>query len=618
MQQRSTRLGPKAALLLCMLLLMPVIAACGGAPGGAATTGPAEGGAATAAPAGGAATTAPADGVATAAPAAGGAATAETGQLGTGQEPGTGQAAEGELAPPDQQILRVRLVTYPETLDPALDENTSEETVIKQLFTGLTRMNAELKPEPAIAESWEFSEDNTQITFTLRESSWSDGQPLTAQDFVYGWQRFLDPRTASPYAALVTGVIAGANELNTADAADSAAIEAALENLGVRAVDERTLQVDLSAPAPFFPSIVALGNLSPIRQDIVDQYAETWVEPGKLIGNGPFILQSATPGSDLTLVPNPNYFEGAPTLQQLIFLAITDDPTALANYRADELDLNQQLPPAEVPGVRADPTFADQIIAGTSLATYFYGFNSTQAPFDNPLVRRAIAHAIDRQAITDQVLNGVPTPAHSLIPPGMPGHITLEEAGEAAQTFDPERAKALLAEAGFPEGQGFPPMTIAFNNCCSHDLIAQRVQSDLQQYLGIQVELDPREATTYFSEVRRNTPPLFRSGWNGDYPDPYNWDYLVFGPESDQNYGGWSNDEFSALLDQAAAATDEDERIELYKQAERILAEDAGAAFIYYYGRLGLVKPWVRGLSYTAQDPTLGAYSYKDVQILAH
>ena len=608
MQQRR-RYGPvpNLALLLALLLLVPLLAACGGAatqPGGAA-----QPDAGAPAPAGGAAATAPAAGA--------GGATAEPGQLGTGEQPGTGQATEGELAPPDQQIFRVRLVAYPETLDPALDENTSEETVIKQLFAGLTRMSPELVPEPAIAESWEFSEDNTQITFTLRESTWSDGQPLTAQDFVYGWQRFLDPRTASPYAALITGVIAGAEELNSADAGDEAAVEAAIANLGVRAVDDLTLQVDLSAPAPFFPSIVALGNLSPIRQDVVEQHGAAWVEPGNLIGNGPFVLQSTTPGADLTLTPNPNYYEGAPTLQQLVFLAITDDPTALANYRADELDLNQQLPPAEVPGVRADPTFGDQIISGTSLSTYYYGFNTTQPPFDDPLVRRAIAHAIDREAITDQVLNGVPSPAHSFIPPGMPGHITLEEAGDAAQTFDPAVAQELLAEAGYANGEGLPPITIAFNNCCSHDLIAQRVQSDLQQHLGIQVELDPREATTYFSEIRRNTPALFRTGWNADYPDPYNWDYLVFGPESDQNYGGWTNPEFTALLDQAAAATDEDERISLYQDAERILAEDAGAAFIYYYGRLGLVKPWVRGLSFTAQDPTLGAYSYKDVQILA-
>jgi oligopeptide transport system substrate-binding protein len=613
-QQRLQGFRPRGGLLLCLLFLVPAIAACGGAqqPGGAATA-PAGGGATTEPAPGGAATTGPTAGDATAP--AGGAATTEAGGA---SQPGTGQAAEGELAPPDQQILRVRLVAYPETLDPALDENTSQETVIKQLFTGLTRMSPELEPEPAIAESWEFSPDNTQITFKLRESTWSDGQPLTAQDFVYGWQRFLDPRTASPYAALVTGVIAGANDLNTAPISDTAAIEQAISDLGVRAIDDLTLQVDLAGPAPFFPSIVALGNLSPIRKDLVDQYGETWIEPGRLIGNGPFVLQAVTPGADLTLGPNPNYYEGAPTLQQLIFLAITDDPTALANYRADELDLNQQVPPAEIPGVRADPTLADQILTGDSLATYFYGFNSRQPPFDDVRVRQALSFAVDRQAITDQVLNGVPSPAHSFIPPGMPGHITLEEAGGAAQTFDPERAKTLLAEAGFPDGQGFPPMTIAFNNCCSHDLIAQRVQSDLQQYLGIQVELDPREATTYFGEVRRNPPALFRSGWNGDYPDPYNWDFLVFSAESEQNYGGWTNEEFSSILEQAAAATNEEERISLYQDAERILAEDAGAIFIYYYGRFGLVKPWVRGLSYTTQDPTFGTYAYKDAQILVH
>lgn len=595
-QGRLSRSRP--ALLACLLLLLSALAACGQ---GSGTTAP---------------TTAPGT-ASTAAP--GTASTAAPGQPTEGAEtaqPGTGQADQAELAPPNEQILRVRLVADPETLDPALDENTSEETVIKQLFTGLTRVKADLTPEGAIAESWTFNDTNTQITFTLRDTKWSDGQPLTAQDFVYAWKRFLDPRTASPYAALVTGVIKGATELNTAPISDTAVLQQQLDALGVRAVDARTLQVDLERPAPYFLSIVALGNMSPLRQDVIEQHGDRWTEPGNIVGNGPFILQNRTVGSELNLAPNPNYYEGAPTLTSLIFRSITDDPTALANYRSDELDINDQVPPAEVPGLRDNPQFQDQIFRDTRLTTYFYAFNTTQPPFNDVKVRQAVAYAIDRQTITDQVLNGVPTPAYSFIPPGMPGHLSEAEAGDAAQTFNPERAKQLLAEAGFPNGQGFPEIRLAFNNCCSHDLIAQRVQADLQTNLGIRVALDPREATTYFSEVRRNPPSMFRQGWNADYADPFDWGPLVFGPDSEQNYGRWQNAEFAQLIEQAEAAQTPEERLEYYRQAEQVLAQDVGAAFIYWYGRFALIKPWVRGLTYTAQDPTLGAYSYKDVQIL--
>jgi oligopeptide transport system substrate-binding protein len=520
----------------------------------------------------------------------------------------------GNLAPADRQILRVQLTTEPSSIDPAQDQDTTQETVIQQLFSMLTRVDENLQPIPGVAESWEFNADNTQITFKLREATWSDGQPLTAQDFEYAWKRFVDPRTAAPYISLVTGVIKGATELSETPADDTAAIEQALANMGVRAVDDRTLQVDLEVPAPYFPSIASLGNLAPVRRDLVEQHGERWAEAGTLIGNGPFTLSSWTKGAEMTLGANQNYYEGAPTLQQLVFKFITDDATAFANYQAGELDLTA-IPPSEIPTAR--DRFQNEVREGSQLSTYYYSFNVEQPPFDDVRVRQAIAYAIDRKAITDQIFNGLHRPASSFIPPGMPGHVTAEEAGDAAQTFDPEKAKALLAEAGFAGGQGFPPLTLAFNNNGSHGLIAQRVQSDLQTNLGIQVTLDPREPTTYFNEIQDNPPAFFRNGWNADYPDPVNWDRLVFGPGSSQNYGRWENSEFTSLLDQADQASDPDQRIDLYKQAEKVLAQDAGSAFIYWYGRIRLVKPYVSGLTVTAKDPELGAFHYKDVQILA-
>ena len=601
------KIRSRVRLSLLLVLVISLAAGCGSnaSEGASATTAPAT------------MATSETGGVATA-DASG--ATVSTGVEGGTLLPGQGTPNEGELAPPDQQNLRVRLVSDPETIDPALDQDVSEETTVKQLFTNLTRLKPNLEPEGAVAESWQFNADNTQITFKLRDTKWSDGRPLTAKDFEYSWKRFIDPSTASPYTALVTGVIKGATELNSAQVpTDTARLPQLRDNLGVKAIDDQTLQVDLEIPAPFFPSIAALGNLAPVREDVVEKFGDRWTEPGNLIGNGPFALKSRTKGTEILLVANPNYYEGPPKLATLLIKTITDDPTALANYEADEIDIDQQVPPAEIPGLRADAQYQNQIVPGTTLSTYFYTFNVTQPPFDNLKVRQAFAAAIDRETLIKQVLNdGGQTAAYSFIPPGMPGHLTEAEAGDAAQKFDVANAKQLLADAGYPDGKGFPEVKLPFNNCCSHDLIAQRIQSDLQSNLGVKVTLDPRESTTYFSEVRRNPPAFFRNGWNADYGDPFDWDRLVFGPDSEQNYGKWKNDEFTKLLDQADKAKTPEQRIGYYKQAEEVLARDSAAVFVYWYGRFSMVKPWVKGLNYTAQDPTVGAYFYKDAQILKH
>src|SRR5262249_42246280 len=212
-------------------------------------------------------------------------------------------------------------------------------------------------------------------------------------------------------------------------------------------------------------------------RDVGEKAGDKWTEVGSLIGNGPFILKAWTKGSDMTLVPNPNYYEGPPKLNTLNFKFIADDPTAFANYQSDEIDISNTVPQAEIPGIRTNPQFKDQIVQSSQLATYMYGFNTTKPPFNDVRVRQAFSDAIDRRTLTDQVLNGVPTPAYSFIPPGMPGHLTQDDAGASAQMFDPAEAKQLLTAAGFPNGQGFPEIKLAFNNNSAHALIAQRIQA---------------------------------------------------------------------------------------------------------------------------------------------
>lgn len=586
--------------MLLLAMLLPVLAACGsGEQAGSPNV------------------EQPASIVATDAPAASGDATAPAASGDAAQMPGTGPADAAQLAPPDQQLLRVQIPSAPASIDPAQAQDTSQSSVADQLFVGLTRLNKDLEAEGAVAESWEFNADNTQITFKLRDTTWSDGKPVTAQDFAYAWKRFLDPTTAAPYVSVVLDVIKGAAELNSTPISDTAKLDAARDNLGVTALDDKTLQVDFAISAPFFPSIASLANFAPVRQDVVEQFGDRWVEPQSLIGNGPFKLESYTQGSEMTFVPNENYYEGAPKLQHLVYKFFNDPAAAFAGYQADEVDITE-VPPAEIRGIRDNPQFADQIVQDTQTSTYYYAFNATTPPFDDVKVRKAFAYAIDRKTLTEEVLSGVPQPAYSFIPPGIPGHLSAEEAGDAAQTFDPERAKQFLADAGFPNGQGFPEIRLAFNNNSAHSLIAERIQSDLKNNLGINITLDPREPSTYFNEVQQNPPPFFRLAWSSDYPDPYDWNRLVFGPDSTQNYGRWQNPKYTELVDQADKELDPDKRVELYKEAEKVLADDAGAAFIYWYGRFRLVKPWVKGLTYTPQDSSLGSPSYKDAQIVQH
>jgi oligopeptide transport system substrate-binding protein len=358
----------RAPLFAIGVLLIPILVACGSTPAAQNPTSAPE------------ATSAPAE---TAGPAATAGAEQPTATAGLATQPGEGAANPADLAPPDQQTLRVRLLGEPASIDPAHDQDTTQETVIKQLFSGLTRMTTDLKPEGALADSWNFNEDNTQVTFKLKDTKWSDGQPVTAKDFAYAWQRFIDPRTASEYVSLVIGVIKGATELNTTPISDTAKLQQAIGSLGIKAVDDKTLQVNFEKPAPFFLDIAALGNMAPVRQDVVEKGGDKWTEAGSLIGNGPFILKAWTKGSDMTLAPNPNYYEGQPKLNTLNFKFIADDPTAFANYQSDEIDMGNTVPQAEIPGIRSNPQFQGQVAKSSQLATYMFGFNTTKAPFNN-------------------------------------------------------------------------------------------------------------------------------------------------------------------------------------------------------------------------------------------
>ena len=642
MKYHSDGRRPPRLVRLCALvaLLVPLLAACGGPAAPpvagnattvantastsaattagsttAATTGAGTAAAATTTTGGtaGAATTAVAGSTTVSAATASAAQTLPAMTTTVANTAQAGAAVSSEPAPPDQQVLRVGFVE-PESIDPATFTSATAAATVAQLFTGLTGFGPDLKPVPAIAESWQFNQDNTQVTFKLRDSQWSDGKLLTAGDFVYAWRRLADPRTASPTASFITGVVKGATALNSTPVSDTAKLQQAAANFGATALDPRTLQVTLEKPAPFFLSIAAVADLVPGRKDIVEQYGAAWTDPAHLVGNGPFVLKSWTKGSEMTLASNPHYYAGQPRLATLSFRFVSE-AVAFANYQAGAIDTGP-VPPAEVAGVRANPQLKDQIVASNQLGAFMLSWNTTAPPFDNVKVRQAFAAAIDRQTIVRQVVNGVGTPAYSFIPPGMPGHLTEAEAGDAAQRYDPAKAKALLAEAGYPNGRGFPALKLTYRNDTPYSLVTQRAQADLQNNLGVKIELDPREPRTYFAQVYKSPPQFFFAGWRADFPDPYDWDTIVLGPGNDP--GKWQNAQFARLIDQADREADPNKRIADYKQAERIAAQDAARVFVYWFGTFWLRQPYVKGLTTTPMDLIPGQYFFKDAWIAKH
>src|SRR5919199_1991438 len=442
-----------------------------------------------------------------------------------------------------------------------------------------------------------------------------DGSPVPPADFVYAGRRLAAPRPASPSAYFITGVVKGPTALNSTPVSDTAKLQQAAANLGVKALDPRTLQVTLEQPAPFFPSIAA--NLLPLRQDVIEQYGAKWATPGHLVGNGPFVLKSWTKGSELTLAPNPHYYAAPPRLTEVTFKFFADPATCLPNYQAGQVD--ECLPsPQQADALRADPQLKDQVLDLPALGTASLDWNMSKPPFDNLKVRQAFAAAVDRQTIVQQALHGVGTPAYSFIPPGMPGHLTEAEAG-TVQRYDPARAKQLLAEAGYPGGHGFPALTLLYPDFSPQAVITQRSAADLQRTLGITITLKPGGKTPgqYFGSLSPASPPdFFFMGARFGLPDPNMAHVGFFGPGKEP--GRWQNADFSRVLAQAAQATDPGQRLALSKQAEQILVRDAARVFVLWFGTFGLIKPYVKGLTYTSRDYLPGESTLQDAYILKH
>ncbi len=477
----------------------------------------------------------------------------------------------------------------PPSLDPCLATDSISIDMVENLFLGLTDLGFnvftnETEVRPELATSWEVSEDGLVWAFHMRKDvKWSDGKPVTAHDIEYAVRRTCDPATASNYA-YVLYIIKGAKEVNTGEITD-------LSHIGVKAIDDYTIQFALNHPAGYFPSIASMWVARPVPRWTIEKYGDKWTEAENIVTNGPYLLKEWKHEDEIVMEKNPDYYDADKVdIDVVRSVIIVEASTAMALYEAGEIDSFDPIPAEDIDRILADPVLSKEYVNIPRVCTYYYGFNNTKPPFDNVLVRKAFSAAINRQALIDFILKGGQTPATTFTCPGIFGHIAPEEG--IGIGYDLEAAKKYLADAGYPGGEGLPDITLMFNTSEGHRKIAQAVQQMWKENLGVEVNIVNQEWKVYLATLSEDAPQIFRLGWCADYADANNWVYEVFHSTDSDNRIKWSNAEFDRAVEQAARESDPAKRYELYKRAEQILCEEEAAmAPIYYYMIQAMVKP---------------------------
>ena len=520
-------------------------------------------------------------------------------------------ASVASVAPPagsssrSDEAIRANLGGEPNTLDPQLASSRLEFSVLRQLTQGLLGFDKDLTLTPLVAvavptvENGGIAADGLTYTFKLRQGvTWSDGQPLTANDFEYTFKRLLSPEIAGPYSELFTAIQGGEEYLMSAEA-DQAAKDSLREAVGISAASDDTLIIKLAAPSPTFLQMVAIVSASPVRQDVIEQHGTAWTEAGNHLGNGPYILSEWVHQDHITLEANPNYWGQAPKQGRVRLSMITDVNAELMAYKAGELDI-ARVPPGTEAGILEDATLRDQVLPSSQLSSLALFLNTIVSPFDDAMVRQAIATGIDRTAWTDQVKNGVGEPATGWLPPGLPGY---DATVGSRYKFDANQAQSLLAQAGYPGGEGFPDISLTYVEAGDQGLMAQFLQAQLSENLGIEMGLTPLDPPSYGQQVIGGRQfDLTLLSWTADYPDPENFLAGLFSSESFLDITGYASDEFDRLAGMAATELDQKSRIKLWGQAHKVMIADAPIAPFMFVERYYLKSPDVRGLTLTGID----------------
>lgn len=499
---------------------------------------------------------------------------------------------------PEPDTLRVNIGSEPPGLDWAVNTDSTSFDVVSNLMVGLTQYRNDLSCAPALAESWEVLDGGRRYVFHLRSGlRWSDGKPLKAADFEYAWKRLLNPATGAGYAYFFYD-IENAFEYNTGAIKDPGKV-------AVRALDDRTLVVRLKKPAAYFIYLTAFCTSFPQRQDVIEKYGQRWTEPANMVSNGPFRLRSWEHEYKIELIANPYFFEGAPGVKKIKMFMVPEQATAFALYENDQLDFidNRSFATADVYANKDSRQYHNYPL----LRNNYIGFNVSKKPFDDRRVRRALSLSIDR-SIFPKILRRGERPAASWIPPSLAGYDL-----DSGAPFDPAQGRRLLAESGYPGGIGFPAVSLLYPSREDTRLVVEAIQDQLKRNLNIHVELVNQEWKVYLSTLHRDAPPLFRSSWGADYPDPETFMNL-FTSHNGNNYTGWKNSVYDGLIEKAGAEQNPEKRASMYRSADRLLCrQEVPIVCTYLSTQNIMVKPWVQGI---AMNP-LDLQFFKEVSVSA-
>lgn len=496
-----------------------------------------------------------------------------------------------------QQIVR-HIKDEPASLDPLKAVGLPEIQVIRDLFEGLTNQDAQGKIVPGVAQSWSSSDNETWV-FTLRNNArWSNGDPVTAQDFVYSWQRLVDPKNSSAFAWF-----AGLSGIQNAAAITKG--EMTPDKLGVVAQSKNQLKVTLDRPVPWFPALVANVALFPVPQKIIAQQGDSWTSPGKLVGNGAYQLSERVVNEKIVLTRNPHYWDDAHSvLTKVTFVPINEESSATKRYRSNDIDITESFPKNMYALLKK--TLPGEVYTPDQLGTYYYAFNTQKGPTADVRVRKALSWSIDRKVIAEKVLGTGEKPAWHFTPDVTAGFKPLPTfMQQHDQNSLNAQAKSLLAAAGYGPGKPLK-LKLLYNTSESHQKIAIAVASMWKKNLGVDVTLENQEWKTYIDSRNSGNFDVIRASWVGDYNEPSTFLNLLTSGNS-SNIARFNNADYDAVIAKASRETSDQVRNSDYNRAEQILAEQAPIAPIYQYTNGRLIKPWVKG--YPITNPEDVAYS---------
>jgi oligopeptide transport system substrate-binding protein len=480
----------------------------------------------------------------------------------------------------------------PESLDPHKTSTVYEADILRDLFTGLMAQDAKANVIPGAAESYTVSDDKKVYTFKLRaDGKWSDGSPVTAADYIFSWQRLLDPKTAAEYAYMLYPVVNG-EDVNKGKKKP--------DELGIKALDDHTLEITLNAPTPYFLEMLTHLSTYAVSKANVEKFGADFVKPGNLVGNGAYTLAEFIPNDHIKLVKNPQFFEAdGVKIDTVNFYPTEDRSTAVKRYEAGELDSNNDIPTEQLADLRAK--FGDQVRIGPYLGTYYYVFKTDKEPWSNVKLRQAISMAIDRDVLAEKVWKNTMIPAYSFVPPGISGYETKTlDYAEKSQIDREDDAKKILTELGYGPDKPLK-MEIHFNTSENHKNTAVQIQEQLKP-LGIEVTLLNTDTKTHYGLLEdHGNFDVARAGWIADYKDPDNFLELCK-TGTGNNYAIYSNKDFDDLINKAAAEPDPAQRMKDLSNAEGIGMRDLCVMPLLYYSYHNLVSPKLKGFEDNVMD----------------